>query len=88
MPLKVINRYGFLIFFLKKLQGFEPLHSKMNPFSCLFRTQFVWAQTAIFLPNRALKTPESQQLLIVSRIFPNHAIQTKIVQPLGGFFQQ
>ncbi len=34
--------------FLKKLQSSEPLHSKMNPSSCLFGSRFVWAQTAIF----------------------------------------
>jgi hypothetical protein len=45
-----------------------------------------------FLPNRATKTPESQQLFfglrIVSIIFQHPAIQTKNVRPFGGFFQQ
>jgi hypothetical protein len=48
-----------------------------------------------FPPNRAPKMPESPQLFfglwLVSRIFKEFqhaAIQTKIVQPFGGFFQQ
>jgi hypothetical protein len=45
-----------------------------------------------FLPNRAPKTPESQQLFfglqLVSRIFQHPAIQIKIVQPFGVFFPQ
>jgi hypothetical protein len=70
----------------------EPLHSKMNPTSCLFGSRFVWAQTAIFSPNRAPKMPEKQQLFfglrLVSRIFQHPAIQTKIEQPFGGLFHQ
>jgi hypothetical protein len=48
-----------------------------------------------FPPNRAPEMPESQQLFfglrIVSRIFEEFqhpTIQTKIVQPFGGFFEQ
>jgi hypothetical protein len=49
----------------------------------------------IFPPNYAPKMPESQQLFfrlrLVSRILEelqHSAIQTKMVQPIGGFFQQ
>jgi hypothetical protein len=54
---KATNRCRFLIFFhfsvwyLKRLQSCEPLHTKMNPNSCLFGSQFAWAQTTIFPPK-------------------------------------
>jgi hypothetical protein len=48
-----------------------------------------------FPPNRASKMRENQQLFfglrLVSRMFEENkqpAIQTKIKQPIGGFFQQ
>ncbi len=45
-----------------------------------------------FLPNRAPKMQESQQLFLglrlVSKEFHHSAIQTKIVQHFGGFFHQ
>jgi hypothetical protein len=87
--------FGFFNFrheFLKKLCSSELLHSKMNPTSCLFGLRFVWAQIAIFPPNRAPKMLESQQLFfglrLVSRIVQHPAIQTKIVQPFGVFFHK
>ncbi len=52
----------------------------MNPTSCSFGSRFVWAQTTIF---------STVVLWLLSRIFEefqNPAIQTKIVQTLGGFF--
>jgi hypothetical protein len=77
---------------LKKLQSYEPLHSKMNPTSCLFESRFVWHKPQSFPPNRDPKMPESQQLFfglwLLSRIFQHPAIQTKIEQPFSGFFQQ
>jgi hypothetical protein len=97
-PLKVINRYGFFIFLFS-------LWTSWKNFKVLSRSTQKWIHSPAcsdhslyghkrqsFLPNRALKTPESQQLfirlLIVSRIFQHPAIQTKIVQPFGWFFQQ
>ncbi len=45
-----------------------------------------------FPPNHAPKMPQSQQLFfglrLLNRIFQHPAIQTKIVQPFGGFFQK
>jgi hypothetical protein len=57
---KDINRYRFLIFifdleyFLRVLSS-ELLHAKMNPTSCLFRSLFACAQTAIFSAKRCSK---------------------------------
>jgi hypothetical protein len=52
----------------------------------------VWSQTAIFSANRSPKMRESQQLVfglgLVSKEFQHPAIQTRIVQHIGGFFHQ
>jgi hypothetical protein len=55
-------------------------------------SQVVWAHTAIFLPNRAPKKREIQQLFLglqlVCKEFHHSAIQTKIEESFGGFFHQ
>jgi hypothetical protein len=62
----------------------------MNPTSCLFGSRFVWAQTAIFPPNRTPKMPESQQFFFglrrMSRIFEK--FQHPASAALWRIFQQ
>jgi hypothetical protein len=48
--------------YLKRVQNSEPLHAKMNPTSCLFRSRFARSQTVIFSADRAPKMLERHQL--------------------------
>ncbi len=50
--------YHFSFEYLNRLQSSEPLHTKMNPTSCLFESRFVWAQTAIFSAEPCSKNVE------------------------------
>ncbi len=82
---KDINRYRFLIF---------------KFWSWIFeKTSKFWAASyknatnpPTFPPNRSQKMQESKQLVfrlrLVSKDFQHPAIQTRIVQHLGGFFHQ
>jgi hypothetical protein len=78
---------------LKRIQSSELLHAKMNPTSCLFGSRFACAQTVIFSTEPRSKNTERHQLLIVyglrlvGKEFQHLAIQTKIEQDFGRFFQ-
>jgi hypothetical protein len=86
---------GFLFFifdleYLIRVQSSEPLHARMNPTSCLFRSLFACAQTQSFLSNRAPKMWERHQLFcglqLMSKEFQHLAIQTKIEHHFGRIF--
>jgi hypothetical protein len=78
---------------LKRVQRSEPLNTKnaSNPPDCLDHVLYTHKLQS-FLPNRAPKMQERQQLFfglrLVSEEFQHHEIQTKIVQSFGGFFHQ
>jgi hypothetical protein len=90
---------NFLISVLKIWKDFKILSHFMQkwiqPPACLDHILYGQKLWYFFPPNSAPKMPESQQLFfglpLVGRIFEEFqhpAIQTKIVQPFGGFFQQ
>ncbi len=84
---KDINRYRFLFFifdleYLIRVQNSEPLHSKLNPTSCLFGLWLECTKTTIFSAELCSKNARD------TSIFQDPAIQTKIEHHFGGFFHQ
>ncbi len=100
---KDINRYRFFIFYfdlgcLIRVQSSKLLHAKMNATSCLFRSRFACAQTAIFSAKPCCRNEgETSIVLLITtceqRIPPscnpnqnNRAAlchQIKVRQPIG-----
>ncbi len=78
--------------YLIRVQSSELLHAKMNPTSCLFGHGLHMLKPRSFPPNRAPKMRERHQLFfglrLVSKEFQHLAIQTKIEQHFGVFFNQ
>jgi hypothetical protein len=62
------------------VQSSEPLHGKMIPTSCLFRSRFACA------PKMRERHQLFLRLRLVSKEFNHPALQTKIEQHFGGFF--
>ncbi len=88
---------GFLFFifdleYLIRAQSSEPIHTKMNPTSCLYDHGLHELKQLSFPLNPAPKMRERHQLFfglwLMSKELQHPAIKTKIEQHFGRFFHQ
>jgi hypothetical protein len=66
----------------------EPFHAKINPTSCLFESRFACAQTPDLCSKNVGETSIVLWIAAREKRIPHPAIQTKIDQHFGGFFNQ